>query len=1193
MSSSPLRLRRRISSSHLEPQRAGWSTSRAVDPIAVHFPAAHCIDLTTSLMSLFSVSLLSLTLSLLLRLFFFLGIELLLALPLLLPVYWHQTTALFGPYSSASRCFGPHRPRLYVASSRHDRPKDSSRSSSSYSLDATSPRMLSHLRFHRRGASNPASPSLCQPRPWSPPAGLDSCAGLDSASPDDVQSSSSSVVPPTLPPIPSVSSAHTDLAATDWPSTQLHGGDTSIRAFAPRTHGDVKPQTAATAPQARDAAHGPPSPNLSKRLPPRPTSSETEKTSSSHTGPATSFSTPTELQNSAKTPTPPSTVPGAEPPKSRKSLPFLKNSMSTLLMRRKNNHNVPDLRPLPLTNRPEEPVYDPRIRGTLVHDFSAPRHKHTAVARDEMGRPSAGDAKPSTGPEVRQLRTGSASDSTRSVSLDTTSSPAHPSPSVSSARTKASSIDQALVVANDEARPPVPPKDHPPLPCQSSSPTPAAKAADADDEESQQTTPSRCNTQSRNVSLPEISALPKHMKSTSSRFSFDMIGAAGQEKLLEERHRQRELEKKSAGVNEPRNTSDDDYDRDSIDYDAMMDDEGLEERIPGVNADAEEEEEIDEHEDYYIFGDRNNPSNTVSSLTSPKSTGVMGTSRDDDGQGQTFAVSSQATSSPGSSCLSPKTRPLSLEEGSCGLVSGLGIRPYSVSTSSAPATRNAPEDDLYFDDGLIDSKCEFAQDLAEEPETCGVPFDESIFDNNDTDQYGRPVPGAFAQAQIMRRAAMQGVAGAKRDSDVTSGASAPSAVLRSTAHTSPLVDAQQECETQYAAPDAGNRVGGLDESSLAAYQAALAAAAHEAAASGKFQRSSSPRKSEGESTDPWEASLPAIRRTEFGDDGDGMEYDDVGDLDDDAIIAEANATALAQDSDGWYGQEFGFYSTPAGQHQTLHAPGPSKFTNFEYANGGFFGPKGMSDMDHSASGRMISREPNLTPITERSEYSNRNSFMSLGLPPFSSSTPAVQSPGLSQLAAVGERGDEQMTLSALLRLRSRAWGGSQVSLASSKDGSPRSERGDAAASPWGLNAAGSSPYLTGEHGRKNSFLSTASPDSEDVSECGSPTLTMAVPVWSEPAEPIAMPSDQRQTLCSSRRSSWDVASGAAEDGNTCDARPWSGRSHHHRQRSSTDSVSYLKEEEGGETRWIMERRRTGEFGEVEILEREVVEGGRI
>jgi hypothetical protein len=50
----------------------------------------------------------------------------------------------------------------------------------------------------------------------------------------------------------------------------------------------------------------------------------------------------------------------------------------------------------------------------------------------------------------------------------------------------------------------------------------------------------------------------------------------------------------------------------------------------------------------------------------------------------------------------------------------------------------------------------------------------------------------------------------------------------------------------------------------------------------------------------------------------------------------------------------------------------------------------------------------------------------------------------------------------------------------------------------------------------------------------------------------------------------------------------------HRHKGSADSISYIKEEESsGETRWVVERRRTAETGEVEILGREVVEGGMI
>jgi hypothetical protein len=49
----------------------------------------------------------------------------------------------------------------------------------------------------------------------------------------------------------------------------------------------------------------------------------------------------------------------------------------------------------------------------------------------------------------------------------------------------------------------------------------------------------------------------------------------------------------------------------------------------------------------------------------------------------------------------------------------------------------------------------------------------------------------------------------------------------------------------------------------------------------------------------------------------------------------------------------------------------------------------------------------------------------------------------------------------------------------------------------------------------------------------------------------------------------------------------------HRHKGSADSISYIKDEESADGRWILERRRTAETGEVEILEREVVEGGRI
>ena len=41
-------------------------------------------------------------------------------------------------------------------------------------------------------------------------------------------------------------------------------------------------------------------------------------------------------------------------------------------------------------------------------------------------------------------------------------------------------------------------------------------------------------------------------------------------------------------------------------------------------------------------------------------------------------------------------------------------------------------------------------------------------------------------------------------------------------------------------------------------------------------------------------------------------------------------------------------------------------------------------------------------------------------------------------------------------------------------------------------------------------------------------------------------------------------------------------------------MTYVREhDEAGEGRWVLERRRTAESGELELIGREIVEGGRI
>ncbi len=155
-----------------------------------------------------------------------------------------------------------------------------------------------------------------------------------------------------------------------------------------------------------------------------------------------------------------------------------------------------------------------------------------------------------------------------------------------------------------------------------------------------------------------MSALPRHMKSTSSRFSFDMIGAAKQEKLLEERHRQRAAERLTPDPRDPRDSSFDEYDED-FDYDAMMEDDGLEEMIPGVNADYEDEEDIleEEFEGGDLEAEMEDPdndqenfagfvfqrSNPPSSITSPHTPGMLATPRDATGRVIGYALTKDTT----------------------------------------------------------------------------------------------------------------------------------------------------------------------------------------------------------------------------------------------------------------------------------------------------------------------------------------------------------------------------------------------------------------------------------------------------------------------------------------------------------------------------------------------------------------------
>ncbi|KAI0503158.1 hypothetical protein F5B22DRAFT_563218 [Xylaria bambusicola] len=1007
-----------------------------------------------------------------------------------------------------------------------------------------------HIRFHRRTPSNPTSPTLdrsswdttaVQPANLVPTDGVPApdirprsatSAPYSQAQSQSLSQSLRDQNPPVLPPIARVVSADSILSTQSQNSDQKPAEDVKscdepkplLRSpynEQPKFIGGLalenyrREQAAMNQPaQSQRVPNAPPIASASPTVSPSGTSTSIPPFGSRPQQPvpppakptkAPSFVSPTDLQNALPTGKRP---PGARmtsdqslasnPPvardatKAKKGLPFLKNPMSTLLARRKTSQNIPDL-----TLSTGEPTYDPRIRGTRVHDFSNPRPWKPVVQPSKIGNESAnsGDSQvfhsqhstpaiqPSRAPPVppkdehsRSSRTSSSY--SKGYSMDTTLSQ----------RSRESSVTQlAETYAGEES-------------------TQRRKSALSK------------ASMSRKASAASVkssfSAIPRHMKSTSSRFSFDMIGAAEQEKLLEERHRQRQQDKASGLIGDRRDSRFDEFDEDGFDYDAMDYDDDLEERIPGVNADLDDYEEDleaandpDNDQDNFagfVF-QRSEP---VSSLTSPYGPGLLPTPRDANGDIIGYARTGETPRSgqfPETS-MGLLAEPSPNQVYNDGTTAGLGIQEPGAAMGSPKLTASQPpaqgrthlskDDELYFNDGLI-------HDFDGEGD--GSAFDESIFDLNDTDQYGRPIPQVFANALAQRNAALETK---KRESDMTSRLSAQSAVSHSTAHTSLSVEAHaksagpqdetttshiiaQTCDVEDISHmtqplESQQAISGLEGNVVAAYQAALAAAAHKAAASGKFRRDSSPEPPRDFTvTSPTTSGSSysqqdAVNETELADyeydDGFSAGLDDY-ELDDDAIIAEANASALANDSDGWYGQEFGFYSAPVPQSGYSQSSLSEK-NIFQYSHGGYFGPSGVT---RSTSGRVVSREPNLTPITERSEYSNRNSLMSIGWPQGPSSSGPIQSPGLAQLAMMAE--DHDMSLSALLKLRNKAWGGSQVSLSSSREGSPYDRNG--ATSPQDFFAGG----------RKNSSFSIYSQDSAGAagSDSGSPTLTMAIP----------------------------------------------------------------------------------------------------
>lgn len=855
--------------------------------------------------------------------------------------------------------------------------------------------------------------------------------------------------------------------------------------------------------------------------------------------------------------------------------------------------------------------YDPRIRGKVVHDFSAPRpgskaskqHDPRGFMPPKLSANSSAslvedDSPSSTEREhapvfkehfeddIEPWKAGQNAPAKRRTSAflyQVSLAKSQPDPDPSSlppfARKLPPSLSTNPIVTPRAPSPPLRKAPSPPrVPLEVLSKT-ANKESSAIQRPATSPPSSppviRPRSTSNSDSSFQPAGLPKHFKSNASRFSFDLagVGSSTQEQVLEEKHRQKARQKARAsdasgrsGNGDLRNDGEDEEDYD--DYDDMDDDEGFEEPIPGVNADADP---IGNSVSTHTLDGFEFVSPTKSSFTgraNPMSTEftLPDIPRNNQGQVIGFAVSK----------LPPD---LGVDQGFAGILersyerdnkpperykNAIAIEPGThshppqlVSGSNLPIPPQSPDyedDDLYFDDGMID-------DLGN---TDAGAFDESVFDDETSRIYGLPLRDLKPLGGL---------------NDMSAGGEQPPSIhvfqqenepMPITQHGMPevgfakLESRNSVIDPPQAARPAFCQTAGLTQDNLLAYHDALAFAANQAAINGQFiRRQSDLESSPGMIPDDAQMSseVDGLPGNEAIEDTDDFDFEDA--LADDPIIAAANAEALENDDDGFYGQEFGFFARAADSGEA------------QYANGGYFGPRGIEGLGRSRSGRVNFQEPRLTPITERSEWSNRNSGISLAMHGYPLQSVSTQ--GLAQLTDMmhlDEGGD--MSLSALMKLRRGAWGGSNGSLQSSSSGSPLTFLPPSIPAAAVYHSNNASPIDSrNSFNASNYSLSSSQNIGSDSDEgaSSSPTITLST---AQEGLVMAAPFMQAERSHSPvKRSTMPLTKGG-----------------HSRNSSGAESVSYVKEtiEEGG--RWVLEKRRTVE-GQVEILGREVVEGGRI
>lgn len=995
--------------------------------------------------------------------------------------------------------------------------------------------------------------------------------------------------------------------------------------------------------------------------------------------------------------------------------------------------------------------YDPRIRGKGVHDFSAPRTRRV-VTHDGVGSAVALSTQTSGTSSDRPDSSGDYFDARRKAS-DTSPSKIerehtpvfkeHFDDDDDSGRSSAAAIRAEQLVNKDflaraMATPPAPDREPPAIPTlpnfsqpqlvvRRSLPPPAdlsigtstefpglspvAEASPLPGSEMWDKTSTKAppNSRSRATSVVDPSwqpaGLPQHMSSIASRFSFQIAGtdSDAQEKLLEERHKQKAASKVHEDGGQAQEDDDDYFDEDAMyDPEGMDDLDGFDEEIPTIGDDVDYGYSISPSMNTFNFASINTPLNPVHA--SPLNQhGTLETSLDAEGNKIGYALSEYPPANDQYLVENDRLRENTDFLHGDQLLDGVdasqefnSVADFTTDSlgishpTSVPVSDVKPDDELYFDDGLI----EVPDDLDDADR-----FDESLLDDPSGPFYERKVRFSDATAQEGNEPAID------HDTNLAPQTS--------------VIDQQRQSSDNTMGQDF---LTPSDFKTLNAYHGALADAATKAAESGRFNRKDSvdavnfpPSVSPDLAPSDTESSGPSL----IPDDGrfsqatstfspSGLGYggfpveddyytSDFDDLEDDPIIAAANAEALANDYEGEYGREFGFWAN-------ADPKGDAVFTN-----GGYFGAREII-LGRSQSGRNAMREPNLTPITERSEISARNSFISFTgqFGPLPGSAP-IQSPGLAQLARMSPYGfgedDPEISLERLMKLRGKAFG-SSASLASGGS-SPRNQSPvqffhnrssmNADVNAWDEGFTGPlSDEANLSHARSLESIGTDDSDaldavnavsgdyedmdgyaeederfssSSDMDHEEERTITASshpafqqvghgdvpdvpeVPLMPPPPRPqrdqslsilatasmpppplpsaSKSPSNSRVTSPLSPVSPFASAKSPLspqqqqslrsplhiqthfpaqhQANNGWFNRPTSGSFSpsaapnsagtysHSRKGSAADSVTYVREQDEvtGKDRWILERRRTAESGELELIGREIVEGGRI